>query len=172
MSTQDNWRLCANCLGLYYNGNPTNGVCPAMVAVNDTHLEHVGYIQQGGIQSVFNNYILTMGSARPNTTDQGGWRWCHKCAGMWYADSSFGACPVGGAHSSLSSGDYVLTVSNVSNNPLFEEGNWRWCHKCNGLWFTGMPAKGVCPGWKENLGESHEEVGSGPYVLLLPGIIG
>jgi hypothetical protein len=26
---QNNWRYCDKCFGLWFNGNPTNGVCPA-----------------------------------------------------------------------------------------------------------------------------------------------
>ncbi|WP_242910674.1 hypothetical protein [Actinomadura terrae] len=26
---QSNWRFCSKCFGLWYNGLPTNGVCPA-----------------------------------------------------------------------------------------------------------------------------------------------
>ncbi|MFD1539620.1 hypothetical protein [Nonomuraea guangzhouensis] len=26
---QDNWRHCSKCFGLWWNGSPTNGVCPA-----------------------------------------------------------------------------------------------------------------------------------------------
>jgi hypothetical protein len=26
---QDNWRFCSKCFCLWYNGEPTNGVCPA-----------------------------------------------------------------------------------------------------------------------------------------------
>ncbi|MBF6048426.1 hypothetical protein GO001_24990 [Streptomyces sp. NRRL B-1677] len=26
---QANWRYCTKCFGLWFNGNPTNGVCPA-----------------------------------------------------------------------------------------------------------------------------------------------
>ncbi len=26
---QNNWRFCSKCYGLWFNGLPTNGVCPA-----------------------------------------------------------------------------------------------------------------------------------------------
>jgi hypothetical protein len=28
-TTQNNWRFCAKCLGLFWNGLPHNGHCPA-----------------------------------------------------------------------------------------------------------------------------------------------
>jgi hypothetical protein len=40
--------------------------------------------------------------------------------------------------------------------------NWRWCNKCQGLFFAGNPSKGVCP--KD--GKEHSSDGSGNYNLL------
>jgi matrixin/putative peptidoglycan binding protein len=39
------------------------------------------------------------------------------------------------------------------------QGNWRWCHKCQGLFFTENPGP-RCPA-----GGPHENVGSGLYIL-------
>ena len=36
--------------------------------------------------------------------------------------------------------------------------NWRWCHKCQSLFFNGHPTKGKCPA-----GGAHESTGSGNY---------
>jgi hypothetical protein len=38
--------------------------------------------------------------------------------------------------------------------------NWRWCSKCQGMWFGGNPA-GPCPG-----GGNHTKTGSGNYSLV------
>jgi hypothetical protein len=38
--------------------------------------------------------------------------------------------------------------------------NWRWCNKCQGLFFAGGPNKGVCPA-----GGEHSHDGSGNYRL-------
>lgn len=45
--------------------------------------------------------------------------------------------------------------------PKHIQGNWRWCHKCEGLWFNGHATKGVCPA-----GGVHELTGSGNYALI------
>ena len=45
-------------------------------------------------------------------------------------------CPAGGTHSLDSSGDYTAIHEADSNGP--GEKNWRWCHKCGGLWFAGL----------------------------------
>src|SRR5262245_31319356 len=39
--------------------------------------------------------------------------------------------------------------------------NWRWCSKCQGLWFAGNPTQGKCPA-----GGTHTKVGSGNYSLV------
>jgi hypothetical protein len=41
------------------------------------------------------------------------------------------------------------------------QANWRWCKKCQGLFFAGNPSKGVCPA-----GGEHTLDGSGDYHLV------
>ena len=38
--------------------------------------------------------------------------------------------------------------------------NWRWCHKCQGLYFAGNPGS-HCPA-----GAAHDSTGSGDYTLI------
>ncbi|TDU32776.1 hypothetical protein DFR24_2180 [Panacagrimonas perspica] len=40
------------------------------------------------------------------------------------------------------------------------QSNWRWCKKCQGLFYGGNPTKGVCPA-----GGAHTDIGSGNYQL-------
>lgn len=42
-----------------------------------------------------------------------------------------------------------------------EQSNWRWCHKCQGLYFAGNPTPGHCPA-----GGPHDHAGSGDYHLI------
>jgi hypothetical protein len=45
-------------------------------------------------------------------TAQRNWRWCNKCAGLFYYGASGnqkGKCPDGGTHDSTGSADYALT---------------------------------------------------------------
>jgi hypothetical protein len=39
------------------------------------------------------------------------------------------------------------------------QANWRYCRKCQGLFFAGH-GKGVCPA-----GGGHDDTGSGDYIL-------
>jgi hypothetical protein len=52
----------------------------------------------------------------------------------------------------------------VSSNPFWNSAagqrNWRWCNRCQGLFFGGNPTTGACP-----LGGGHNR-GSGNYVMF------
>jgi len=41
------------------------------------------------------------------------------------------------------------------------QSNWRWCHKCEGMYFGGSPTQGVCAA-----GGTHDHTGSGDYKLV------
>ena len=43
----------------------------------------------------------------------------------------------------------------------FQQPNWRWCHRCQVLWFAGHDTAGSCPA-----GGGHAKRGSGNYVLF------
>jgi hypothetical protein len=60
-------------------------------------------------------------------------------------------------HTDIGSENYVLADS-ASGQP--GQSNWRWCSKCQGLFFAGNPTLGVCPA-----GGAHTDVGSDNYVL-------
>jgi hypothetical protein len=50
--------------------------------------------------------------------------------------------------------DYGLPI------PVTAQDNWRWCHKCQGLFFAGNPGS-RCP-----TGGAHDQMGSGDYYLV------
>jgi len=53
----------------------------------------------------------------------------------------------------------VLEALHAAAN--FEQDNWRWCNKCQGLAFAGNSSPGTCPA-----GQSHDHSGSGNYRLV------
>jgi len=81
---QFGWRYCRKCLGLHYvgDGNPA-GPCPV-----------------GGKQAASSSgdYMLYVGrTAVPDY--QGGWHFCSKCRGLWFAGNrGKGECPAGRGH--------------------------------------------------------------------------
>jgi hypothetical protein len=93
----------------------------------------------------------------PNQTE---WRWCAKCQGLSFGPGNAQSrCPAGGIHSTTPSGDYSL-LHNASAGTPGQQGEWRWCSKCQGLFFGGAPSS-VCPA-----GGAHNKVGSGNYSLI------
>jgi hypothetical protein len=131
-ATQNDWRWCRKCEGLWFNGHPTKGRCP----VGGTH-ENNGS----------GNYRLNLDE--PSTGDQEDWRWCLKCEGLWFSGNpTRGVCPAGGTHDPTGSGNYSLRMSQAAAM----QDDWRWCVKCEGLWFNGNPTSGRCPA-----GGSHKD---------------
>ena len=45
---------------------------------------------------------------------------------------------------------------------MSSQNGWRWCHKCQGFFFSENPSQGVCPA-----GTSHDASQSGQYAALL-----
>jgi hypothetical protein len=80
--------------------------------------------------------------------------------------------------------DFSQTMNTVAaplpnNNPFLPEGpplpplpenaqdNWRWCQKCQGLYFNGSGSSGHCPA-----GGPHDATSSGDYVLFVNHVVG
>ena len=91
---------------------------------------------------------------------QRNWRRCSKCQGLWFGpNAAQSTCPEGGSHSSAGSDNYSL-VRNAASTPPNHQANWRWCSKCQGLWFGPNAAQSTCPE-----GGPHSSAGSGNYRL-------
>jgi len=142
-ASQNGWRWCRQCQGLWFGGNPTLGVCPATGTAGHS------FVGSG-------NYTV------PTLDDffhgQEGWFWCTRCEGLYYnLSGTTGNCPAGpGGHDRGDSDEYALNLNRG------DQGNWRWCFECQGLWFAGNRTRGVCP----VLGTGgHGMAGSGIYYL-------
>jgi len=141
VNTQEGWRWCARCEGMWFALNRTEGVCPA--GGSHTQERSLPY-------RLLMNYRESSG--------QGGWRWCRNCQGLFYGvPLATGVCPAGGQHDGAASADYTMIYS-ASGNAGFTQDNWRWCNKCQGMHFA---SDGVCPA-----GRAHDASISAPYVML------
>jgi hypothetical protein len=96
---------------------------------------------------------------------QGNWRWCNKCQGLFFGGDVAGSrCPTGGTHAPPAesrSGNYSLPHE-AADDPS-RQSDWRWCNKCQGLFFGGDVGGSHCPA-----GGTHAEPeasGSGNYSL-------
>ncbi|MCQ4044741.1 hypothetical protein [Streptantibioticus rubrisoli] len=90
---------------------------------------------------------------------QSGWRWCQKCQGLFYAlNPDQGTCPADRqAHDSSGSAPYAMPYDD-GNAPHAQSG-WRWCQKCQGLFYALNPDQGTCPADRQ----AHDSSGSASY---------
>jgi M6 family metalloprotease-like protein len=142
------WRFCKKCKGLNYITNdksPVLGPCPA----GQTHDD-----------SISSSYQLDLNIAA--AAGQHGWRWCRKCAGLFFGPGqSASRCPAGGTHDGSASGDYAL-IMNDSSVP--GQPDWKWCSKCQGLFYGPNVSSSSCPA-----GGIHDGSSSGDYTIYLEG---
>src|SRR5262249_36363900 len=135
--------------------------------LNNSHLvawtEDRSILRHGGHRSAGYGFVLPHEMA-VDANHQANWRYCGKCGGLFfdgYADKSFqNSCPAGRSHAPAGF-DFVLPhdVFEDANN----QGNWRYCVKCGGLFFNGYADKSfqnVCP-----RGGSHAPAG---FHFVLP----
>jgi hypothetical protein len=155
---QRDWRWCHRCEGLFFAGHrPSLGRCPADGSHEESESGEYGAIL-GGESAPAGQ--LPQPSLKPISAQQGDWKWCHNCEGLFFAGhQSQGQCPAGGSHDASQSGHYAV---------LFDDGvgqenaqnSWRWCHNCEGLFFAGHQSQGQCPA-----GGSHDASQSGAYKM-------
>jgi len=147
---QEGWRWCHKCQGLFYGGKPLSGTQGGACKAGGPH-EAKGS----------GNYILTLNS---EVAGQKGWRWCKNCQGLFFGDNPGSRCPIGGEHVKSISGNYVLLndiiVAIIDDTTMGAQQGWRWCNKCQGLFFGDNPGS-QCPA-----SGSHSQTGSGNYVLV------
>jgi hypothetical protein len=150
---QSDWRWCYNCQLLWYAGpgNFSGGYCPAR---NPNSLgQHLANTQS-------TNYILLFAN-EPGSRAQPNWRHCRYCSGLFYAGNPTTGCcgaepsrGITSGHDYTGSGEYGVDTLHSSNR----QSGWRWCRKCQGLFFFGNQTSGVCAA-----GGGHDAEGSAEY---------
>ena len=93
---------------------------------------------------------------------QENWRFCKKCKGIHYITAwqnpQAGPCPKDGTHDVPSGPGYQI-VQNIANAP--GQHGWKWCKKCQGLFYAPATAQSHCPA-----GGTHDGSLSGDYSLV------
>jgi hypothetical protein len=150
---QPGWRWCHKCQGMFFNDNPTKGVCPADGKAHDASQSGKYVMSFGETEAAEPSSPGTFG----NVGQQGDWRWCSKCQGLFFAGhATHGVCPAdNNQHTTAGSGHYAMRNSGKQNS-------WRWCQKCEGMFFAGNASKGVCPADHK----SHDASKSGNYGMF------
>ncbi len=95
---------------------------------------------------------------------QKNWFRCTKCQGLFFAadvNNIEGVCPAGQEHEHTGSWNYGL-MDDLVFGPAPSQKDWRWCRKCEGLYYPGALNLGVCPA-----GQTHDHTGSGNYWLSI-----
>jgi hypothetical protein len=130
-SVQADWRFCQKCQSMFFDGYPAKGVCPA-----------------GGDHSAAGyNFVLPHDVSGLGQAD---WRFCQKCQSLFFDGyPTKGVCPAGGAHNAAGY-NFVLAHDDTGWARLRKarqpaQTDWRFCQKCQSMFFDGYPAKGVCP---------------------------
>ena len=113
---QANWRWCNKCQGLFFAGNPNQE--PALRKEDTTSAE-------AGITP----YSLRVRGLEGRLIG-GGATSVRVCS--LRGNPTSGACPAEGGHNFGGSGNYRLQFA-----PTAGQINWRWCNKCQGLFFVG-----------------------------------
>jgi hypothetical protein len=159
MQVQANWRLCGLCFGLFFGGHAGKGRCPEKSPIANTTF---GFTHVTDIKSTF-LVLFEDQTVLPNAQDK--WAWCRKCEGMYFnGHGTRGRCPAGQQHDVEGSGKYRMFFGVGKQPNLTIDGNWRWCWKCEGMFFRSPGVHGVCPA-----GGGHDSRKSGIYDFLLPG---
>jgi len=86
---------------------------------------------------------IDVAAPTPAQAVQTGWRWCRQCASLWRPGLPYTACPVGGGHSSVGSGNYLVKVE-AGGGP--GQAQWRLCTNCQAFWWRGNGHTGRCSG--------------------------
>jgi hypothetical protein len=125
---QTQWRWCAKCRTMFFDGTTSKGRCPA----------------GGGHQASGYMFYLPHDHAGP-LGGQGDWRFCDKCFAMfWSGDrANQGRCPGGDqANPGHRKSGYQFFLPHSHNGP--GQDQWRFCEKCRVMFWNGAADKGRC----------------------------
>lgn len=142
--TQPEWRFCPKCFGMFYNGDQRGrkGVCPA----------GGGHEPQGFNFHLY--YSISRRQPAAGRDSQFDWRFCAKCFVMfWNGDDNrphggSGFCPVVERETFDLHWPYGFLFGLPHDSAANAgQSDWRFCSKCNGLFFDDPKNsnKGRCP---------------------------
>lgn len=124
---QPDWRYCAKCHTMFFNGYPDKGVCP----------------KDGGGHDGSSSFNFVLRHDEIGGPVQQNWRYCTKCHALFFDEySPRGVCPKDGEGHTAAGFYFYL----VFDNPAAGQPDWRYCTKCHVLFYNGYyPDNGVCP---------------------------
>ncbi|MEV4315366.1 hypothetical protein [Actinocrispum sp. NPDC049592] len=133
---QNTWRRCRK--------------CDSMFAVTGPSRCHAG----GAHEDNGTQYTLPY-NVPADSQNQAKWCQCENCSTLFYTgdpSGTTGLCPAGGSHQSTGN-ELVLPFISMHEDGSNQE-HWRYCGKCQSLFFDGYDDKGKCPA-----GGGHQAIG-------------
>lgn len=101
-----------------------------------------------GAFGVAGQLVTQRPAAAGDYTTQYGWRWCSQCQGLFFGlNGTNGVCTaLPGGHNGSGSYDYYVLLNDgtMVAGPNSQAG-WRWCYRCQGMFFGGNGTDGACP---------------------------
>jgi len=115
------------------------------------------------------NYMQIITTANfSNYHCQSNWWYCIKCSGSYHSgnNTAGGVCPAGGEHQNNTSYTKYCLPHDGAALPTDSIGDgvqagWRWCAKCQGLFWGSAQAESTCPAG------GHHAITSGTYTYDL-----
>jgi M6 family metalloprotease-like protein len=147
---QAGWLFCDKCQGLFFS-IPSPGPCPE---------DGGDHRRPKSPAANYFNYMMVSGVSEP--IRQSGWRYCNKCQGLFYGPNQAGSfCQdhTGGLTHIAEGSDYSLVINGLSAPG---QHGWKWCQKCQGLFFGPNQADSNCP--KDSL--QHDGSTSADYAMV------
>jgi hypothetical protein len=149
---QTDWRYCGKCWQMFWDGASAKGTCAAGGGHASTGFVFSLPHEQGSA------FSITPSIPVGDIGAQNEWRFCGKCAALFWNGGDKGACSSGGAHDP-SGFNFFLPIG--SDDLPHGQSDWRCCIKCAGLFFYGdTTAPGLCP-----RGGSHDPGNTLHFVL-------
>jgi M6 family metalloprotease-like protein len=124
-NAQSNWWWCTNCYGLFSATSTAGG----------------GACKAGGTHRSYSNptdFRLPLNN--PTVAGEQGWRWCNKCAVLFYGpNQATSRCPAGNTHTATGSGQYTCPTDALPLYPRWNQvdARWRRCRKCQSMFNAG-----------------------------------
>jgi hypothetical protein len=149
---QPNWHYCKNCKGLFFSDNPAQrGHCPGAIGFGPHDPS------ESGIYAV---------ARAPNAAVWHKFLYCQQCHALYEPwDPAFPVTPETPGRRCPAPNATDHSPANYSYYTLMRgEYEWRYCGKCQAMWYSGNNPTGKCP--KDGMGHNGDvPVQSGNYMI-------
>ncbi|MGC5173255.1 hypothetical protein ACPW96_22415 [Micromonospora sp. DT81.3] len=142
------FRFCHKCNTLFYEGRhepagTPKGLCPA-----------------GGSHEPMGFQFEIPARATPSSTAQDRWRFCGTCWAMYFDGfPQKGVCPGSGrGHTRETRFRHNFALPHDVPETPTAQRQWRFCSKCNVMFYDGFEGKGRCTAGNGHVAQGHDFV--------------